>query len=173
MNKWQTKKQRGSIEIVVLILVLAAAIGVVAWRIADTYNSQSDAESSASMANNAPDVATKYVEVSELNFSFSNPQSAGDISYTVRADKNIVLTSNKLQQEANTCEGEPSSEFGTIVVAHNNDPKTAPMPSYAKTIGDKEYRFSSTLEQSCYSESVVQQFTETIPSVVVHSIKES
>ncbi len=165
-------KQRGSIEVIILVLVFAVAVGLVVWRIAETQNTQSDAERSAAIADSAPDVVAKYIKVNELGFSFVEPIEAGDITYEKSSEKTIILSANKLKEAKRSCSGEPTGEFGAITAAGKDEPKPTPMPAFTKVIGDKEYRFSSGLHTVCYEEDVMKQFTETIPKIITNSIKE-
>ncbi|HEX6462295.1 MAG TPA: hypothetical protein VFZ58_03405 [Candidatus Saccharimonadales bacterium] len=165
-------RQRGSIEIVILVLVFAIAIGVVAWRVAETQNAQTDAERSAAIADNAPDVTAKYIKVNELSFSFLEPTEAGSITYEKTGEKTIVLYSSTLKDAKRTCGGEPTGEFGAITVAQKDEPKPVPTPAFTKIIGSKEYHFSSGIHTICYEENITKKFTETVPKAITNSIKE-
>jgi len=176
MLQWRKKNERGSVEIVLLVLVLAVAVGLVAWRIAETQNAQTDAEHSAAMAENAPDVKAKYVTVTELGFKFLNPTDAGELTYKINGkagEQYARVSSSKLKAATYTCKGENLGEVGTIHVMPKDGDMSGMEPGQlTKIVGEKEYSFYTALQTTCYEPAVQKQFRDTVPKAVMDSIRE-
>ncbi len=166
-------KERGSVEIVILVLVVAIIVGLVAWRIADTQNAQTDAEQSAAMAENAPETPTsKKLELKELGVTIKTPVSAGDVTYKSEDREGVKaarLYASRLKGENFTCEATVyEGELGVLRDMTNDNGTTK--PDFTKEVNGTTYGFYSSLQKDCHTEEIVKQFGEVIPKQIVESI---
>lgn len=164
-----TQKQRGSVEVVILVVVVAAVIGLVAWRIAETQKTQIDTQ--AAIDNDGtiarPD---NIVDAASLGIRLTVPAGSGKVT-TANAQggdtPSVELISEKLKAAEYTCDGDNSGAFGMLGVAAAGN---GPQPQFVKELGGTTYGFTNGLTKNCYSAELLRDFRETVPKAVVESI---
>lgn len=166
----KTKQQRGSVEIVLLIIVVAAIVGLVAWRIAETQRTQNATETA--IRNNKTVVlpSDDSILVRPLNISFEKPSGYGNIDYAnVKGGDtpSVQLVSERLKKSKYTCKGKNTGIFGALGVVQ---PNNGPQPKYTKKADDKTYGFTNGLTKACYSAQLLKDFREAVPKSIVESI---
>lgn len=169
LRKSQT--QRGSIEVVILVVVVAAIIGLVAWRIAETQKTQLDTQAAVDTIDTTAQQNNK-VAVSALNMQFTIPENQGRFSLTNQKAGDMPssdIVSQKLRDAESTCEGENTGVFGTLSAV--NDAEGAPQPQYTKDVDGTLVGFTSKLEKNCYSEELMKAFRETVPQAIIESLE--
>jgi hypothetical protein len=163
--------ERGSIEVIILVVVTAAIIGLVAWRIAETQKTQLDTE--AAISNNQTTVPpqSNVVVVDALNAQFTVPEGHGRVTLTNAKGGDMAsvdLVSQKLKAAESTCEGENTGVFGTLGVVDTAE--GAPQPQYTKEVDGKMIGFTMNLK-NCYNAELMTAFRETVPKAIVESLE--
>lgn len=167
-----TNDFRGSVEIILLIIVLVAIAALVAWRItAPMWEPKEELSQSEQIEQ---DVAEKGRSLAgPLNISFKVPDGHGDIITTdPQGGKypSVTLLSSKLEKAEYTCKGENKGVFGTLAL---DDPEDfGPQPQFTKKIDENTYGFTSSLSKACYNAELLKEFRETVPAAIVESLEE-
>lgn len=161
-------KERGSIEVVILVIVVAAIVGLVAWRIADTMKTQQDTEAATNNLQSMPPVAqVNKVDVPELEVKFEVPKKYGNISAVKSkvGPLSVDLISEKLKDAPYKCKGDNTGQFGALYILGGNNvlPAGADQGAVKEIDGKKFYLHvffpaSETLEDgSCYSDELMSE----------------
>lgn len=168
---FRTFRERGSVEVVLLIIVLAAIAGLAAWRVNEAQEAQRQAQAvlekrQAASANDARiTAATLGVSFEKLeghgNINLEEPQTGGFPS--------VTLVSKKLTQAKYTCKGENSGEFGTLALVDASS--NGPQSQYTKDINDATYGFTNGLTEVCYSAELLKEFRGTVPQAIIESLE--
>lgn len=154
-KKWQ----RGSIEVVILVIVFAVVIGLIVWRYTEAEKAQIDAENAANSSEvitESPVSERQRVEVPEMSLAFEVPQSAGDITYDINESGAAQLKSSNLLDRSD-CADDHDGKFALLRSASDED---ADVDANLKMrIDDTEYIVQEDY-QTCYTEEDRADFDE-------------
>lgn len=165
------QNERGSVEVVILVVVVAAIVGLVAWRIAETQKTQIDTQAAIENSDTAPGKPGELVAAG-LGLKMTVPNGNGTVTLASQTGgdmASVELTSKRLKEAEYTCDGENSGVFGTLGVV--DTAAGAPRPSYTKEVDAKMFGFVSTLTENCYSDELMTAFRETVPKAIVESLE--
>lgn len=167
MNK---HRQRGSVEVVILVIVFAVVIGLIFWRYSEAEKAQIDAESAAESqtipATVAP--AKQEVTIQEMNLMFAVPESAGEITYTVNESGAAQLMATKLAEVESECPDDHDGKFALLRTANVDDANVS--SDYKATVGGTEYVLQVDF-QTCYHEAERNEF-DTVAKQIASSLKQ-
>lgn len=155
MNK---TKQRGSIEVVILVIVFAIVIGLIVWRYTEAEKAQTDADNAANSSEIAPAPQSNHqrIEVPEMTLAFEVPQDAGDITYDVNESGAAQLKSSNLVDRSD-CEEDHDGKFALLRTANAED---ADVDANLKmTVDNVEYVVQEDY-QTCYTDEDRADFDE-------------
>lgn len=152
-------KQRGSIEVVILIIVFAVVIGLIVWRYTEAEKAQMDADNAANSSeidSTPAEDAKQRVEVPEMSLAFEVPQSAGEITYDVNESGAAQLKSSKLVDRSD-CEEDHDGKFALLRTANAGDAEVD--DNLKMRIDNAEYVVQEDY-QTCYSDEDRTEFDE-------------
>lgn len=144
-----SQRQRGSIEVVILVVVFAVVIGLIFWRYTEAEKAQMDAENAANTEMIAePQITNQQVEVPEMSLAFEVPLSAGDVAYDINESGAAQLKSSNLVDRSD-CEDDHDGKFALLRTAGADDGNID--DNLKMRVGDVDYVVQEDY-QACYSE---------------------
>lgn len=149
--------ERGSIEVVVLVIVFALVIGLIVWRYVEADKAQTDAEQAIANESITDVIPTKEkVKIPELSVMFEVSQSAGEITYEMQDDTAASLRATELLEAEFTCDGDNVGEFATLQQGvDESDEGTA----YTANVNGERYAVELPNE-TCYAEDMMDTYQE-------------
>lgn len=156
MNK---KRQRGSIEVVILVIVFAVVIGLIVWRYTEAEKAQMDAENAANSSEVIPEPSgdtRRRVEIPEMSLAFEVPRSAGEITYDVNESGAVQLKSSNLVNRSD-CEEDHDGKFALLRTANDSDANID--ANLKMRVDNVEYVVQEDY-QTCYTEEDRADFDE-------------
>lgn len=142
-------KQRGSIEVVILIIVFAVVVGLIVWRYTEAEKAQMDAENAA---NSSEVIVTEseqqIVEIPEMSLAFAVPQNAGEITYDINESGAAQLKSSNLVDRSD-CADDHDGKFALLRTANAEDANID--ADLKMRLDDTEYVVQEDY-QTCYTD---------------------
>jgi len=165
-------KQKGSVEVVALIIIVAVISGLVAWRIADTMKTQQDTQEAVNNTQTIVPPQNNNVAVEAYGLSFKTPPGHSDITVqtTTKDDAEVVqLVSATLKNAEYLCEGENKGIFGNLVIASESTELIEEVPTIK--VGDKTYGFERTFNPECFKDDISNIFSYAVPKTIVENLE--
>lgn len=158
------QKQRGSIEVVILVIVFAVAIGLIVWRYSEAEKAQIAAENAADSQPiaTAPVEKKQTVTISEMGLTFEVPESAGEITYSVNESGAAQLMASKLAEAESECPSDHDGKFALLRTANADDVNVS--DDYKATVDNTQYVLQVDY-QSCYHEAEREEFDEVAKAI--------